>query len=93
MLHIVASYHCMQFHGKLIPNLNKCKKPSFRPNFGPFGPNSGRQFFFFFFLNMAPSVSRYHGQLSSCTIPEKTNHPILTKLSDGLTDGRTDGRG
>ena len=42
---------------------------------------------------MAPSVSRYHGQLSSCTIPEKTNDPILTKLSDGLTDGRTDGRG
>ena len=36
------------------------------------------------------SVTRYHGQLSSCTISEKTNDPILRKLSDGRTDGQTD---
>ena len=41
---------------------------------------------------MAPSVTRYHGQLSSCTISEKTNDPILRKLNDGRTDGRTDGQ-
>ena len=32
--------------------------------------------------NLASSVTRYHGQLSSCTIPEKTNDPILRKFSD-----------
>ena len=29
--------------------------------------------FFFFFKNLAPSVTRYHGLLLSCTISEKTN--------------------
>ena len=47
------------------------KKSSFAPNFGPFDPNSGCQFFFF--KNMAPSVTRNHGQLSSCTISGKTD--------------------
>ena len=44
----------------------------------------------FFFKNLASSVTRYHGQLSSCTISEKTNDPILRKFSDGQTDGHTD---
>ena len=35
-------------------------------------------------------VTRYHGQLSSCTISEKTNDPILRKLSDGWTEGWTE---
>ena len=43
-------------------------------------------FFFFFFRNLAWSVTRYHVQLSPCTISEKTNTPILRKLSDGRTD-------
>ena len=43
----------------------------------------------FFLKNLAPSVTRYHGQLSTCTISEKTNNPILRKLSDGRPDGRT----
>ena len=47
---------------------------------------------FFFFENLAPSATRYHGQLSSYTISEKTNDPILRKLSDGRTDRRTDRR-
>ena len=66
------------------------KKPSFGPDFCPFDPNSGRQFLFFFFKNLALSVTKYYGQLSSCTILEKTNDPILRKLSDGRTDGWTD---
>ena len=50
------------------------KKTSFGPDFDPLGPKSGRQFFFFFFKNLAPSVTRYHGQLSSsCTIFELVN--------------------
>ena len=30
-----------------------------------------------FFKNLAPSVTRRHGQLSSCTIQEKNNDQIL----------------
>ena len=41
---------------------------------------------FFLFKNLALSVSGYPGQLSSCTILEKTNDPILKKLSDRQTD-------
>ena len=59
MLDIVASYHHMQFQGKLI------------------------------IKNLAWSVTRYHGQLSSCTLSEKTIDPILRKFSDGR-DGQTD---
>ena len=72
--------------------LEKIKKtPSFGPNFGSFNPNSGCQFFFFFLVKiLALSVTRCHGQLSSCTIPEKTNDPILKKLRDGQTEGYTD---
>ena len=46
----------------------------------------------FFSKNLALSVTRYHGQLSSCTTSQKTNDPILRKLSDGRSDGQTDGR-
>ena len=66
--------------------LENSKKPSFRSDFGPFGPNSGRQFFFKY---LASPVTRYHDQLSSRTI-KKTNDPILRKLSDRQTDGQTD---
>ena len=34
-------------------------------------------------------MTRYHGHLSSCTISQKPNDPILRKLSDRL-DGQTD---
>ena len=44
----------------------------------------------FVFKNLASSVTRYHGQLSSYTISEKTNDPILRELSDGQTDRQTD---
>ena len=63
------------------------KKPSFRPDFSPCGPNSGRQIFL---KSLPSSVTIYHGHLSSWTIPEKTNDPIFRKLSDGRTDGQTD---
>ena len=50
MLYIVASYHCMQFQGKLITQTWKNdKKPSFEPDFGPFGPNLGTPNFFYAF--------------------------------------------
>ena len=43
-----------------------------------------------FSKNVAPSLTRYHGQPSSCTISEKTNDSILRKFSDGWTDRQTD---
>ena len=68
----------MQFQGKIMnQTLENGKKASFGPDFDRFVPNSGRQFLFL----------RYHGQLSSYTISEITNDPILRKLSDGRTDG------
>ena len=83
----IFSFHCMRSQGKLMNQTWEIgKKSSFGPDFGPFGPNSDHQFFFF--KNLARSVTRYHGQLSSCTISEKTNDPNLRKLSDGRTDGR-----
>ena len=36
------------------------------------------------------SVTRYPGQLSSCTILKKLNDPILRKFLDGRTHGRID---
>ena len=51
ILDIVASYHCMQFQGKLTNQTwENGKKPSFWPDFGPFDPNFGCQIFFFFFF-------------------------------------------
>ena len=44
----------------------------------------------FFFKHPAPSVTRCHGQLSSCSISEKTNDSTLRKLSDGQMDGQAD---
>ena len=38
------------------------------------------------------SVTRYHGQLSSRTISEKTNDPILRKLSDRQMNRQMDRR-
>ena len=142
MLYTVANYHCTRLQGKLITRIwENGRKPSFRPDFAPFGPKCDllkknfRGFylywilyvvaslsaisrktnepnlrkwqklrfepdfskpspppptpFFFFPKNLAPLVTRYYGQLSSCTILKKTNDPILRKLSDGQTDGRT----
>ena len=67
------------------------KQNNFRSNFGPLGQISATNFFFFFFENLAWSVTRYLGQLSSGTISEKSNDSILRKLSNGETDGETDG--
>ena len=44
----------------------------------------------FFFKNVDLTVTRYHGQLSSCTISEKTNGPFLRKFTDRWMDGPAD---
>ena len=63
MLNIVASYHCMQFQGKLMNQTwENVKKPSFGPNFGPFGPNLGPKTFFrgIYLSKMLHIVASYH---------------------------------
>ena len=57
MLDIVASYHCIQFQGKLI-NQENGKKPSFRPDFGAFGPNLVPKHFSW--ILPLPNVASYH---------------------------------
>ena len=91
MLWIFASYHCMQFQEKLMNQTRgNGQKPTFRPEFWHFWPKIG--LLIFPPRNLTPSLTRYYGQLSSCTILEKTNDPILIKLSDGWIDRGTGGK-
>ena len=83
MLDTVVSYHCMQFQGKcMIQTQENDEKPHFEPDFGPLAQIRAAKFFFFFFKNLDSSVTRYHCQLSSCNISEKTNDPMLRKFSE-----------
>ena len=83
----------MQFQGKLMKQtLENDKRPSLGTDFGTFGPNSSRHFFFFFSKiclrqSVDIMVSYHHVQYQ-----KKTNDPILRKLSDGRKDVRTEGR-
>ena len=84
MLDIVTSYHCMQCRGKCnIQTQENGEKLHFGPHLAPLGPISGLPNFCF--KNLAPSVTRYHSKLSSCTMPEKAKDLILRTLSDGWT--------
>ena len=124
MLCIVASYHRMQFQGKLKNQTWKNSKKHFSgPILVPLAqicaqkcswilplldvktskslvlglilaiwPKFGLPvfLFFFFFKKMAPSVSRYHGQLSSDIMVNYHHKQYQKKLSDGQTDRRAD---
>ena len=68
------------------------KKASFGPDFGPFGPKSGRQFLNFFSKiwvcqSLDFMISYHHVQYQ-----KKTKDLILRKLNDGQKDGKSDGR-
>ena len=79
----------MQLQGKLmIQTQENGEKPNFGLHLDPLSPNSSRHFSPPQ-KNLVLSVTKYHGQLSSRTILEKTNDPILIKFSDGRTDGQT----
>ena len=93
MLDIIANYHYMQFQGKLMNQTwENSKKNLVLGLILAYLAKIWATNFFFSQKNLAPSVPRYYGQLSSCTISEKTDNPILRKLSDGGTNGPTDGR-
>ena len=81
MLYIVASYHCMQFQGKLINQTwENYKKPSFRSNFGP---NLSPPIFFPWIL---PLLDVWHScKLSLHAISTKTNK--LEKITENLVSG------
>ena len=66
------------------------KKLHYGPDLGQLYPNLSCQSFFFF-KNLASSVTRYHGVLRSCTISEKTNDPIFRKVSGGQMERQMDG--
>ena len=90
VLPLLYARHCCKLSLHAIarktnePNLRKWQKtPSLGTDFGTFGADLAGNFFFLFFKNLASSVTKYHGKLSSCTITEKNNDPILRKLSDG----------
>ena len=77
MLYIFPNYHCMQFHGKRTNQTKESgKKPSFRPDFGPFEPNLGPKTFFIDF-----SSNRYWAlsKLSLYIISRENNEPNLRK--------------
>ena len=60
---IVASYHCMRFQGKLMNQTwENSKKPSFKTDFGLFGPNLGPKNFFHGFYPdyMLEILASYH---------------------------------
>ena len=65
MLDIVASYRCMQFQGKLTNQTwENGKKPSFRADFSPFGPNLDAKNFFINFISttcqtLLPTIIAY----------------------------------
>ena len=42
MLDIIASYHCIQYQGKLIQTQEYGEKSHFGPDLGLLGSNSGR---------------------------------------------------
>ena len=65
MLDIVASYHCIQYQGKLITQTQKNgEKPHFEPDISPLGLNSCPKDIF------SKYRFKHHGQLS-CTISQK----------------------
>ena len=91
MLDIVANYHCMQFQGKLMNQTwRNRKKTSFESDFDPFSPNSGCQFFCFFFQKSG-SVS--HQTSWSAIITYNIRKKLMIQSWVNLvTDGRTDGQ-
>ena len=87
MLDVVASYHRIQYEEK---RMIQTKTNGGKHHFGPLGPNSGHQTFFLkIWLHQSLDIMvNYHVQTTS----EKTNDPILRKLSNGRPGRRTDGQ-
>ena len=100
MLDIVASYHCIQFQGKLIiQSQEDGEKPHFGYNLGPTGPNSGQiLFFFFFFFKIWPPwsldimVSYHHVQYQEKLMIQSWENLVMDEWMNRWTDRGTDGQ-
>ena len=90
ILDIVASYHYMQFQRRIINQTwENAKKPSFGPNFGPFGPNLGHQIFFSkIWQSLDIMVSYHHAQYQKKLMILSWENLV----TEGRTDRRTDRR-
>ena len=87
MLDIVISYHCMQFQRKLMDHTQVWfKNLVFGLILAQIWAVKKKNFLSKIWLHQ----SRYYGQLSSCTIPENTNDPILRGRSNRWTSWQTD---
>ena len=88
---IVASYHCIQFQVKLMNQTwENGKKPSFEPDFGPYGPNSGHQIFFskiWLAQSLDILVSYYHVQYQKKPIVQYWENLVTDRQTDGRTNG------
>ena len=73
------------FNKNYWTKLEKMTKTLFWAQFWHIWPKFGSKKIFFF-KNLALSVTKYHGHVSSCTTSEKNNDPIFKKLSDRQTD-------
>ena len=99
MSHIVASYYCMQFQRKLIHQTwENDKKPSFGPNFGPFGTNSGLQNIFskiWLRQSLDIMVSYHHVQCHKNLMIQPWENLVMDRQPDGQTNkwigGQTNG--
>ena len=108
MLDIVANYHRMQFQGKpMIQTQGNGEKTHFQILFRFVGPKFEPPFLLlslfvclfvfwvFFFQNLASSVTKYHGQLSSCRLSEKQTVCTFERLflrQINFTNRQTDRR-
>ena len=90
MLDIVASYHCMEFQGKLMNQTwENSKKTNFGPDLGPFDPNLKHQFLFsktWLRLSIDIMIS-YHGVQYQKKLMIQSWVNLVT---DGWTDRQTD---
>ena len=88
MLDIVASYHCMQFQGKLMNQIwENSKKPYFEPDFGPFVPNLRHHFFLkkiWLRHSLYIMVSYHHIQYQKQLTIQSWENLVM----DGWNDGR-----
>ena len=88
MWDIVASYLVCNFKENYWVKLEKMTKNLVS------SPTDAHLAAKFFLKNLASSVNRYHGQLSSCTTPKKImtrswENLVTDILTDGLTDEKT----
>ena len=95
-LDILASYHCIQFQGKLMNQTWKNgKKTNFGPNFDPFSPNLSHQIFFskiWLHQSLDIIVSYQYVQYQKKIMIKSWENLVMDERTDGRTDWKMDKR-